>query len=133
MKFLPVTIHTPVPDPENEGQTILKPQDIELNVDAVHFMFKAPLNPQIQIMVDLPGQVTSLSPVDSAAFEAAGLVEMETVEGGTVWVNPKYIQFYFSPELALYVLIFPEGSRVAVKITSAQLKAKLGLGGGLIT
>jgi hypothetical protein len=113
--------------PSNEGgETKIYEHDISLILENIHFIVKMPLQPVRQIAMDLPGPVMTTTVIPEEKLTEAGLVKAETPDSGEVFFNPNKIQFYFSPELSVYVLMFPNNSRVGIKITKTELMTALG-------
>jgi hypothetical protein len=82
--------------------------------------------------MQLPGSLGTPTTIPDEKWEEAGFTKFDSVEGGTVWMKPQDIQFYFSPELGVYVFVYP-GGRVGIKTTGADVKSFLdGKKGGSI-
>lgn len=118
-----VRIFSPV---EENGETTLVPQDIQINLEHVHFTHKPPMQPTRQIAMLLPGPLLTSTEIDESKLEEAGLVQFDSSDGTPCWLNPQLVQFYFTPELGVYVLVFPGGNRLGVKATGIEVAAAFG-------
>lgn len=118
-----IKIFTPV---EQNGETSLVPQDIQINLEQLFFIHKPPMQAIQQVMMLLPGPLMTSSLFDEEKLKEAGLVPLASAEGTPCWCNPKLVQFYFTPELGVYVFIFPGGSKLGVKATGAEVAALFG-------
>jgi hypothetical protein len=125
-----ITISATVPN-EQGGEDLVS-KDIVLNLENIHFIYKAPMTPSSRITSDL-GEMVINQPIPEEKLIEAGLVSIEATEGTTAWFNPKKVVFYTSPELGVYLLMFPFGTRLGVKTTGADLTRLLGGAGSIIT
>lgn len=120
-----VTIFSPV---EKDGETSLVPQDIQINLEQVQFIHKPPMQTIHQIVMLLPGPLMSSSVFEESKLKEAGLVQFTSTEGTTCWCNPKLVQFYFTPEIGVYVLVFPGGNKLGLNTTGIEIVAAFGGG-----
>lgn len=121
-----VEIATFVPQktgPKDEDVQLVQ-QQLQLVLESVYFAVKQPLTPSTEFCMQLPGSLATPSTVPDDKWEEAGFTKFDSVEGGTVWMKPDSVQFYFSPELGVYVFVYP-GGRVGIKTTSNDVKSFL--------
>ncbi len=115
MKIL--TIQTK-PTPESDEQ------DVTINLAKINFVVRAPLEPWI---IHLAGAVFQVNDFDTTKMVDSGLVEFESTEGTTAYINKDRVTGFTSPELGVYLIVF-DGGRVGVKATLAEVESKLGIG-----
>lgn len=94
--------------------------EVNLNVSQIMLIAKQPLQPTVVHMNGV-GHMTDTTIPD----DLPGLVTAETKEGGKVWINPEFVQFYFTTEIGLYNLAFPGGVNLALPITGEEIVQKL--------
>ena len=132
MTVVEITTFVPKRVGPNEEDIQLVQQQLQLVLDSVFFAVKQPLQPSTEFCMQLPGSLATPSTVPDDKWEEAGFTKFDSVEGGTVWMKPDDVQFYFSPELGVYVFVYP-GGRVGIKTTGAEVSAFLqGKKGGSI-
>jgi hypothetical protein len=119
MNIIPLTIKIGVED--DKGARSLQDQDIQLVLDNVFFLHKPPLETFKQISCLTPQPIITEADIPEEALLAAGLVRFETPERTYAWINPRHVMFYFNPDLGVYVLAFPGGSRVGIITTGVDL------------
>lgn len=95
--------------------------EVNANVDQIMLIAKQPFTPTLVHMAGVAHMTESNIP-----DELPGLVTAETKEGGKVWFNPKFVQFYFTPQIGMYNLAFPGGVTLSLPITKEDLLRKLG-------
>lgn len=98
--------------------------EIEVNiiVDLIEFAVKPPLEPWLISMPGANFQVPEIA--DETKFTRAGMVVFDIDKGGKVYVQPKCVTGFFSPELGTYVLVL-NGSKVSIKATYDEIETKL--------
>lgn len=114
MSYFQITVHVPVPTPSGGEQ--LQQLEIDVNPEQVIFIAKQPLQPLLIRMLGC--QHITQTPVPT---EFENLRRFDTLEGGTVWVNPNFIQFIFTPEIGKYKMIFVGGDGVVISTTREDL------------
>lgn len=114
--------------PKDEDVQLVQ-QQLNVVLESVYFSVKQPLTPNTELSMMLPGSLATPTPIPDEKWEEAGFTKFETVEGGTAWCRADQIQFYFSPELSVYVLVYP-GGRVGLKATGKEVEAFITGGGG---
>lgn len=124
MKTIPLTVQIPTPDAN--GEPTLVAQEIQLVADNIFFTHKVPLQPTTQIAILSNAPLFTQNELPEATLAEAGLVKFETPEGSFSWVNVSKSLFYFSPDLGVYVIVFPGGTRVGVKSTTADMDKAFG-------
>ncbi len=106
------------PNPETEEQ------DVNINLAMINFVVRAPLEPWI---LHIAGAVFQVKDVEGQVMRDAGLVEFESTEGTTAYINKDRVTGFTSPELGVYLIVF-DGGRVGVKATLREVEYKLGIG-----
>lgn len=124
MTVVEIATFVPQKTGPNEGDVQLVQQQLQLILESVYFSVKQPLVPNTEFCMQLPGSLATPTPIPEEKWEEAGFTKFDSVEGGTVWMRPEEIQFYFSPELGVYVFVYP-GGRVGIKTTATDVKAFL--------
>lgn len=124
MKMIQITVQ--IPTQNDKGEVELTSQDIVLNLEQVYFIFKPPLNPTSQIIGCLPMPLLTQDGLQDKDLIEAGLVSFDTTDGTKAWMNPRFVQFYFSPQLGVYVFVFPGGSKLGVKATNVDVQRAMG-------
>ncbi len=125
MAYFEATIAEPKnPEKPEEG---MQQMDIQVNVNQVMCIIKPALQQPVVCMMTVNLMLVSVVPK-----EIDGLHVVETKEGGTAWINPDLVLFYYSPEIGIYVLCYPGGSRVAIRATGAEVRSMLEGGGNVI-
>jgi len=131
MKLLDLTVLSPEPNPDNPQEKKVVHRDINVNADLIYFAMKLPLQQHTKIVTP-QAEINALNATDSM-FEDVGLVSCEAAEGVTAWFNPNHVLFKLNPELGVYILVFENGTQLALRTTGVELDQKLGVSGGLIT
>ena len=101
------------------------PTEVTLVLEQIFFIHKQPLQEGRVYSCLVPTPLLSQQEPDSTALEAAGFVKFQNPEGSYSWVNVKQAIFTMSPELGIYVFVFPGGSKVGVKATGEEVNAAL--------
>jgi hypothetical protein len=122
MTIVEIATFVPQKTGPNEGDVQLVQQQLQIVLESVFFAVKQPLTPNLEFCMQLPGSLATPTPIPDEQWEEAGFTKFDSVEGGFVWMKPDNVQFYFSPELGVYVFVYP-GGRVGIKTTTNDVKA----------
>jgi len=113
MKTIPLTVN--IPTPTETGDMQLVSQEIVLVADNIFFTHKVPMQPSTQIAILSNAPLLTTNELPEQAMLDAGLTKFETPEGSFAWVNMSKALFYFSPDIGVYVVVFPGGTRVGIR------------------
>jgi len=130
MNLTELTIKIGVEDADGKPQ--MADQTITLVLENVFFIHKPPMETFKQIAVLSPQPIITEVDIPDDELIAAGLLRFDTPEGTYAWVNPEKAMFYFTPQLGVYVLAFPGGSRVGIHATGEEVRKMFGVGGSVI-
>lgn len=96
--------------------------EVSIIVNHIEFAVKPALEPWLLVLPGANFQVPEIA--DETKFTRAGLVVFDIDKGGKVYVQPRSVTGFFSPELGTYVLVF-NGSKVSVKASGLEVETKL--------
>lgn len=120
-----------LPQQDAEGQVSLVSVEVNLNLENIYFIHKQPLQPGKVISCLTPTPLMTQGDIDESTLEESGFIKFDTPEGSWAWVNVRASIFSFTPELGVYVYVFPGGSKVGVKATGKEID-EISSNGGLV-
>lgn len=128
----PVKINIQMPTQDAQGNVQLSSSEVTIVLETVYFIHKQPLQPAKVIACLVPTPLITHADIEEEKLKAAGFKRFETPEGSYAWVNTREAIFAMSPELGIYVFVFPGGSKVGVRATGEEIDKAMGLGGSII-